>query len=178
MSAIINCNGYYDLHFESLIVVDGMNVIDFGTPSDTPVSLAVNIDSLEVYAATINYPGPVTVPNPCNGDPIVLDNVILNGLCVSGPIHYVIGVPVLKTSTNVNFDPTHIPPVTQLTYATIGGDVSLLDETIKMVDVVPSTLPKVVVNVIETHVVSIDELEHGYAYKVFGTFRITLTDLT
>lgn len=182
-----NCDGIITVDFTTFVVVNGtMNVIDINDPADLkniPVYIAVNASNLYSYVKEELYcpPNGVPVPDPCNsGTFITVPCVTLNEARVSGPINFVVQIPVLETtgravdSFEAGVDVEFEDPTQSGDIMSAYGGVFINDEVLEYLDDMNDPAPNLLVTVknLEVHNQNISVDGDAY-FEVIGTFEIT-----
>ncbi|MGL5311891.1 MAG: hypothetical protein ACRC92_01465, partial [Peptostreptococcaceae bacterium] len=157
-----NCDGIISVDFTTFVVVNGtMNVIDIDNNDPDALDniktyITVNASNLYAYVKEEPYcpEGGIEVPDPCNsGISINVPCVTLNEVRVSGPINFVIGLPVLETTGRatdsvdpgvyVEFeDPTQSGDI-----ISAYGGVFINDEVLEYLDSLDEPAPSLLVTV-------------------------------
>lgn len=171
----MNCNGYIDVKFSNYIVINHTTKTkEYQSSENIPVAISVNTDCIGVVLQNEKFTldAPVAVPNPCDPDDrakdILVDEVSLNVVRVSGIIGYRVGIDVLESSSNVLFD-----SFTPLQWASIDSTIEVEYKPLLLNVEDGEEAPDITVRVVELEVnFKMDSDAIDKCYLITGTFRI------
>lgn len=184
-----NCDGIISVDFTTFVVVNGtMNVIDIDNNDPDALNkiqtyITVNASNLYAYVKEELYcpQGGIEVPDPCNlGNVITVPCVTLNEVRVSGPINFVVSLPVLETTgrTTDSVDPgvyvEFEDPTQNGDMISAYGGIFINDEVLEYLDSLDDSAPSLLVTVKDLKVHDYHITADGDDYfEVIGTFEIS-----